>query len=486
MHPLFHFLIRWKCKSVFHKLALGALRDLDGASARAWQSLLLWKIEPFLDGVDAPSEEFRDFTNHSFDPKEPWGTAPRLATKWYLQAREAFDARDWPEGTRRSGILLRYCTLSLMMFHGHHRDPGLSRRRIVAWYLGQNAERLRAEAELPQITAPLVAWRQGELEAFLAQAARAARLDEEWVFDHLRPVSADRPVLAPDGELDKRLGTHWLIIERALGSVLRRLTSEITDPPRNYPIGMAFAAGVPSIPIFGWTRARDRREQLRIIQPMMTEWAETGHIRQSAPPDLRALRDAYAIAHGAARTPVVPKPSIAPGTMNAPSTIPSKPRRVPTTDHIPLSIARGRPETPPAGPISLNSPVGVATSMSSEVAESLYALGVHSVRDLLDSSLEELAAKLAPRATRADLSVWCDEASLSCEIPLLMPVESQLLVACGVTGRRDLAVLSPVELWELVIPVAESPDGARILRDSPIPNLDTVSEWIQAAQLPAA
>ncbi len=31
MHPLFHFLIRWKCKSVFHKLALGALRDLDGA-----------------------------------------------------------------------------------------------------------------------------------------------------------------------------------------------------------------------------------------------------------------------------------------------------------------------------------------------------------------------------------------------------------------------------------------------------------------------
>lgn len=486
MHPLFHFLIRWKCKSVFHKLALGALRDLDGPAAQAWQSLLLWKIEPFLDGVDAPFEEFRDFTNHSFDPKEPWGTAPRLATKWYFQAREAFDARDWPEGTRRSGILLRYCALSLLMFHGHHRDPGLSRRRIVAWYLGQHAERLRAGAELPRPAAPLVAWRQGELEAFLAQAARAARTDEEWVFDQLRPDSTNRPVIGGHDELDERLGIHWHLVERALGSVLRRLTSDITDPPRRYPIGVAFAAAVPSIPIFSWTRYRDRRDQSRVIQPMLAEWAATGHVRETEPGDLRALRDAYAIAHGAAKSRGIPKPSIAPGTTSAPKAKPAPPPRVPTVDHIPLSIARGRPEPPPVGPISLNSPVGAATSMSSEVAEGLYKLGVHTVRDLLNASLDELAARLAPHATRADLSVWCDEASLSCEIPLLMPVESQLLVACGVTGRRDLAALSPVELWEMVIPVAESPDGARILRDSPIPNLDAVSEWIQAAQLPAA
>ena len=50
------------------------------------------------------------------------------------------------------------------------------------------------------------------------------------------------------------------------------------------------------------------------------------------------------------------------------------------------------------------------------------------------------------------------------------------------SGSEDLAALSPIELWELVIPVAESPDGRRVLKGQKAPSLDVVTGWIDAAK----
>jgi hypothetical protein len=109
---------------------------------------------------------------------------------------------------------------------------------------------------------------------------------------------------------------------------------------------------------------------------------------------------------------------------------------------------------------------------------------VKTIGDLLAADPDELSASIHPHATSADIDTWQDEARLCCEVNGLAPAESQLLVACGVTGPEDLAALSPVELWELVVPVAESPDGRRLLHGGPAPDLDAVTRWIDAARRP--
>ena len=470
MHPLCHFLTRWKCKSIFDQLALGALRGIEGDAAARWQSLFLWRIESFLRGVDAPAAEFRDYTNHSFDPHEPWGTAPRLAAKWYDKTVASLNAGRWREGTHDAGVLLRYAACSLLMLHGHHRDPGLSRRSLFAWTVARNYQSLMAIAR-EQPPSRLNEWDSGDVEGFLAQAALKARADEEIVLDRMTPelFKSDPPRL--DDELRLRLARHLADVEQSLGEILRQTLAQVETSPRHYPVGFAHGAAWPSLPVFWATRTHARLDARRTIQAMRSEWESTGRIRETQPDDARALHDAYAIAHGAnprdERRGMTPPLHLAEG--------------------IPFSIERGnRPEAVSVDPITWASSVREATSIRPELAERLDQLGVGTVRQLLAANPEELAAKLSPHATSADVLEWRDEAALCQEIPLLLPVEAQLLVACGVTGRNDLAALAPVELWELVIPVAESPDGARILGEAPIPNLDAVTEWIQAARLKVA
>lgn len=471
MHPLFHFLKRWKCKSVFQTLALEAISGIEGEAAERWQGLFLWRIEAFLRGVDAPMREFRDFANHSFDGEEPWGTAPRLAAKWYEKTAEALRVGDWNEGAHHAGVMLRYSTFSLLLSHGHHREPGVVLRDYVAWLLAERYEPLAtlSDHENCPEDADIRQFENGrDLESFFAGASRLTRAEEAVILDRLTHQALGRELCQTDEEIEPALARHLGRVRLALGSVLRRVVAEAQLAPPSDPVGFAHLAAWPSLPIFWLTRTSSRRASRRMINAMRRDWSESGRIGLSVQrlpmADVEALREAYAISHQADQRSA---PALA--------------------DTVPLSIARSVPrELQSFEPITGDSAVGAATSMRDDIADELANLRIHSVRDLLAANPDDLAESLAPRATAADLADWRNEATLCHDIPMLSPAEAQLLVACGVSGRSDLASFSPVELWELMIPVAESPDGSRILAGGPSPGLDSVTEWIDAARLEAA
>ena len=59
MNLLFRVIHASRCSSTHHKLAVDALRHLQGSSAERWRNLFLRHIDVYLEGSKAPDKKFR-------------------------------------------------------------------------------------------------------------------------------------------------------------------------------------------------------------------------------------------------------------------------------------------------------------------------------------------------------------------------------------------------------------------------------------------
>jgi hypothetical protein len=488
MNRLFRVLHRWKCKTAAHKLALDALRHLG--DDHRWPGVFLWHVEPYLRGVEAPEAEFRDYPNHVLYPVESWGGAARLARKWYWKTVERLRAGEWSAAAYDAGVLARYVTYPFSPPRAGHDPAALGLRTPIEWCVSRLYDDLTAEAPEPKPLA--VPGGDDWLERLVTAGAEEA-------FCHLRTVTgrfdfdavARRPA-ALDEELRPIFAALLSRAAVTLGAVLARAIAESAATPPRYALGPAGLLALPSLPLFWLTRSRSRSADRKAVRAIYAEFRAAGRIDETLPADARAVRDAYDIE-------VLKK-----GTRLAE---PSKAKPARATESRPKTEDRGSriedggsrivdrgpkvaPPSPASGPRPSNAkaPSSILDPPSSplpvppKLLPRLEAAGVRTTADLLAADPDALAAALHPQATPADVSDWQDQARLCAEVPALAPAEAQLLVACGVTGPRDLAALSPVELWELVVPVAESPDGRRLLRGAAPPDLDAVTRWIDAAK----
>lgn len=132
--------------------------------------------------------------------------------------------------------------------------------------------------------------------------------------------------------------------------------------------------------------------------------------------------------------------------------------------------------------LSRTSDVEAAPSIGPKTAESLYALGVRTVDDLLQTSADRLAGLLNHRRiTTSVISQWQAQSRLMCQVPELRGHDVQILVACGITEPEDLANRKPHELMEIVAPFVMTREGERIIRNGRKPDISEVSDWIQWA-----
>ena len=133
--------------------------------------------------------------------------------------------------------------------------------------------------------------------------------------------------------------------------------------------------------------------------------------------------------------------------------------------------------------LNLDDAVVDAPSIGPRTAEHLHAIGIHTVRDLLDADAETIAEKLDNRRMSADtIRQWQAQASLACRIPQLRGHDAQILVACGVTQPDRLAAMSDEELWALVKPFIRTNEGKRIIRSGKAPDIDEIRDWIAWAR----
>ena len=132
--------------------------------------------------------------------------------------------------------------------------------------------------------------------------------------------------------------------------------------------------------------------------------------------------------------------------------------------------------------LSRSSDVEAAPSIGPKTAESLYALGVRTVDDLLMISADTLASQLQHRRiTTAVIEQWQAQSRLMCQVPELRGHDVQILVACGVLSPEDLSHRNPAALLAIVEPFANSREGERIIRNGRKPDLAEVTDWIKWA-----
>jgi hypothetical protein len=100
MHLLYSIITAAYAQGTHHKLALDALKQLEGPERRSWQRLFLKHADLYLEGAKAPDQEFKDFKNHVLHTREDyWGGAPQKVVSWYQHLVEGLAQRT---GRRRS------------------------------------------------------------------------------------------------------------------------------------------------------------------------------------------------------------------------------------------------------------------------------------------------------------------------------------------------------------------------------------------------
>src|SRR5262245_47033794 len=105
MSLLYSVVFGTRCRSNHHRLAVDALRFLQGPDAAAWRTLLLHHHNQYLKGAKAPDDEFKDFKNHVLHVRSgEWGGAIEAAEEWRKRLVRAIKEQDWSHVAWCAGV----------------------------------------------------------------------------------------------------------------------------------------------------------------------------------------------------------------------------------------------------------------------------------------------------------------------------------------------------------------------------------------------
>ena len=123
-----------------------------------------------------------------------------------------------------------------------------------------------------------------------------------------------------------------------------------------------------------------------------------------------------------------------------------------------------------------------APSIGPRTAQKFSDIGIDTVQDFLEADPADMAAQLDNRRMSAKvLKTWQDQSRLMCAVPNLRGHDVQILVCCDILDPAELAAMDAEELLNVVLPFSNSKEGTRILRNARKPDLEEVTNWINAA-----
>ena len=180
------------------------------------------------------------------------------------------------------------------------------------------------------------------------------------------------------------------------------------------------------------------------------------------------------------------------------SIIPTRPKVEPIRDAAPMlpkpekqvrEFVKPSPEvtagekTTKRAKLTFDSPIIDAPAIGPKTAARLEAVGLPTVRDLLNQDADSISAELQTKwITPRIVGQWQDQARLACQIERLSAAGSGLLIMAGIRTADELVRLRPAEVHAMVHAAAQTSEGLRLLRDQGPPPLKTVERWIDAAR----
>lgn len=523
---LFNVLFAWKCSSTHHKLALDALNHIRSDAAENWRNLCLKNIETYLDGSKAPDNKFKDFKNHVLHVRENhWGGAVAATQKWYDATVVALRARKWTDAIYAAGVLSHYYTDPIQPFHtGQCEAEGIV-HRAAEWSIACAYRELTDILESDLGGWPDVAIPEGQdwLAKMVTAGADLANPHYEACIEHydLKKGVKDPPA-GLDQEMKDRIAK--LIGHAVVGyaRIMERAFVEAEAKPPATGITLLGVMAQLTIPVFWITKKlKDSRERA-IVEATYKEFQATGKVIETLTEDDATIRALHAdevlkkpvsdldaeqptsagVAHGigAPARPIITarKPAPASATAAPPSSPlsaspqqPSPPPGPPATKIVPESAAATVAMGSPTGSgtstahcyLTADMPVVKAPSIGVKTAGLLERHGIRTVGDLLASDPDQLAKSLNDRHVDGyTILTWQMQADLCCSVVNLRGHDAQILTACGISHRDELAAAQADQLLKKVDAFVDTAEGERILRGSRRPDLQEVTHWIAWAR----
>ncbi len=504
MSVFYNLVMNSACRSNHHRLAVDALRHLKGDAAERWQDLFLHHYTAYLEGAKAPDEVFKDFKNHVLHVRDgDWGGAPAAAREWYRRTVRALQIKDWKQAVYCAGVMSHYVVDPVQPFHTAQTEEENVIHRAVEWSFSKSFFKLQAIlvndlGGYPDVAVPNSAdW----LEQMVRQGARTSNPHYETVINHYDfRAGSKNPEAGLDQDLKdivaKLIGYASVMVARILDKAFAE--AAVAPPKVNLTVDTFFAA--LKVPLNAVLKTIDNVQERALVASMYQEFQKTGKLRDTLPDDDKTVRELHAAevlkqplstldaqwpreigtAHGTGAPPrsAKPKKVVAP---KAPKPAPkAKPAPVAKAPPAPKAAAVPQGARPR---LTLDAPVEDAPSIGAKTASRLTAVGIKTVKDLLDVSPDGAAAQIKVKHINASLiRDWQSQAELACAIANLTSAGAQLLVAAGVRDADDLANAEADTLINLIDEFALTSDGQRILRDGAPPKRDEIDRWIAAAK----
>ena len=297
MNLLFRIVYAAHASGTHHKLALDALRHLEGMDGDMWQRLFLQHAKLYLEGSKAPDNEFKDFKNHVLHTRDGyWGGAPEKVRSWYNHLVEALAQQDWPTAVYCAGVLSHYYTDPLQPLHTAQSEAENNIHRAVEWSISKAYDELRAlgEVEFPNIDVDLPPgpnW----LAQLVCQGAEKANAQYEKLIAH---YDIQRGVIDPPAGLDRV--ARRLIAELiryatlSFAAVLGRAIEESNVHAPDVSLAAATLAAVAQVPFKLIARRIADKEERRLVERMYDELLATGTVEKHLAEDDRAVRELHA------------------------------------------------------------------------------------------------------------------------------------------------------------------------------------------------
>lgn len=526
MSLLYAVVFASRCRSNHHRLAVDALRHLQGPDAERWRNLLLHFHAEYLAGAKAPDEVFKDFKNHVLHVREKeWGGAIESCEEWYRRTVRAMAAKDWKQAAYCAGVMSHYYVDPIQPFHTHQTEEENVIHRAVEWSFSKSYTTFQRILEndlggYPKMDAP-------GGEKWLAEMVRAgAKLSNqhyETVIDH---YDFAKGVKDPPSGLDQELkDTIAKLVGHAAVGLARILDRAALDaavrPPKLGDDLQGFFLAL-EMPIQAVLKAMDNAASRREVEAQFEEFRRTGKVRGTLGEDDKVVRELHAIevlktplsnldakwpreigekaGEGApARTTSTKTPAIPRVTQTRTIDVPprAEPQAIapapvveprPVKQQAPRELPEGAPlakreKTLPKFMLNEGAPVVQAPSIGPKTAKRLEAVGVKTIADLLALNAELGEQQIDARHISAKvIRDWQAQALLACTVPGMKSREAQALVACGIQDARDLAESDPTHLCEGVAQWGLSDEGQRAWGTAPAPTGDDVATWIERAK----
>ncbi|MBL8549470.1 MAG: DUF4332 domain-containing protein [Hyphomonadaceae bacterium] len=296
MSLLFSVVYGTRCRSTHHKIALDALKHLQGPDAAKWRMLFLHFHQNYLKGAKAPDDEFKDFKNHVLHVREgDWGGAREAAEAWRQRLASALKAKDWPQAAWCAGVMSHYCVDVLQPFHTHQTEEENVIHRAVEWSYFKSYDQLHGIAEgfgWPKIDLPQT---QGWLPETIRNGARHSTQFYEFVVDH---YDFETGVKQPQKGLDNPLReTIAKLLGAAIVSwarILDRVLAEANVKPPSVDGSLqAFFLSLET-PIQSVLKLVGDVQERALLQAQYEEFRRTGKVRTTLSEDDAAVRQLYA------------------------------------------------------------------------------------------------------------------------------------------------------------------------------------------------